>query len=98
MALTSQPRPTRQGSRPEVTNAMGNIKKGPCINMGLQRAWKARTAFKNSKYSAATLFLKTGINLPVSECRKVPDQPSNCQHPSQIGGTQADRQYTYRGI
>jgi hypothetical protein len=59
---------------------MGNIKKGPCITTGLTGAWKVRTAFKNSKYCAATEFLKTGTNLPVSECREIPDQPSNTLH------------------
>jgi len=75
---------------------------------GTYRRLKVCTAFKNSKYCAATEFLKTGMNLPVSECREVPDQPSNCQHPSKIhrqrererererGG--ADRQDKYRGI
>jgi hypothetical protein len=63
---------------------MRNIKKGPCITMGLKSGWKVRTAFKNSKYCAATEFLNTGINLPISECREVPDQPSSYQHPSQI--------------
>jgi hypothetical protein len=52
--------------------------------MGLTRALKVRTSFKNSKYCAASESLKTGMNLPVAECREVPDQLRNCQHPSQI--------------
>jgi hypothetical protein len=48
--------------------------------MGLKHALKVRIALKNSKYCAATGFLKTGMNPPISECGEVPDQPSKCAH------------------